>query len=295
MKLYAFDGVDRTLSLLPLAARRALDLAGLHLGLEGFLSLAIEEREALVEEGSKDEPDLACVESVVKRASPPPRAETPWTDVDGRDLPRELDAFAPRIPLDVWRKLSPLDRYALVKVVSRGKLERIEGALAEIVESATVSTHLDPAGGVRMVDVSHKSITRRSATAGARVTMSAEAFRRLVERAVPKGDVLETARIAGIMATKRTSDLIPLCHPLALDHASLEFSLVPEDSAVDLRCHVETLSRTGVEMEAMTGVSVAALTLYDMLKSLDRSLTLGPIALLAKSGGRSGTFRRSSP
>ena len=151
-------------------------------------------------------------------------------------------------------------------------------------------THLDDEGSARMVDVGDKPVTARSATARAVVTMSAEALTAVAAGDAPKGDVLGTARIAGIGAAKRTSELIPLCHPLALDHVDIETEIA-SDSVV-LTATASITARTGVEMEAMTAASVAALTVYDMVKGIDRSAKIASVELLAKSGGRSGDFKR---
>ncbi|HEY0468396.1 MAG TPA: cyclic pyranopterin monophosphate synthase MoaC [Polyangiaceae bacterium] len=161
-----------------------------------------------------------------------------------------------------------------------------------MVGHSAFSTHLGPAGGARMVDVSQKSASHRHAVAESRVSMSADAFARVKTATVPKGDVLGTARLAGIMAAKRTAELIPLCHPLALTKLELTLELDDAASAIGVRATVEAFDRTGVEMEALTAVSVAALTVYDMLKGIDRAMEIGPTRLVAKSGGRSGDFKR---
>ncbi|HEX7453281.1 MAG TPA: cyclic pyranopterin monophosphate synthase MoaC [Polyangiaceae bacterium] len=155
-----------------------------------------------------------------------------------------------------------------------------------------MSTHLGPAGGARMVDVAQKAASLRQAIAETRVTMSADAFARVKSSTVPKGDVLGTARLAGIMAAKRTSELIPLCHPLSLTKVELSLELDDALHAISVRATVEAFDRTGVEMEALTAVSVAALTVYDMLKGIDRAMEMGPTRLVAKSGGRTGDFTR---
>lgn len=141
-----------------------------------------------------------------------------------------------------------------------------------------------------MVDVGDKAVTRRRAVARAMVTMALETSSAIRDGGLPKGDVLAVARIAGIQAAKRTSDLIPLCHPLALSKVSVD--LVVRDGAVDIEAVVETTGQTGVEMEALTACSVAALTLYDMCKSADKNMVISDIALWEKSGGRSGDYQR---
>lgn len=148
-------------------------------------------------------------------------------------------------------------------------------------------THLDDQGHARMVDVGDKAVTARVATAQARVRMGAEA-RALLVAGAPKGDVLAVARIAGIQAAKRTGELIPLCHPLPLDGVTVE--LYPDATGVHIVATVRCTARTGVEMEAFTAATVAALTVVDMLKAVDRSMVMDDVRLLAKSGGRSGTW-----
>ena len=154
-------------------------------------------------------------------------------------------------------------------------------------------THLNQRGEASMVDVSGKATTAREARASARIRMSPESLRSIFAGGADKGDVLAVARVAGIQAAKRTSELIPLCHPLPLAKVAVEFAREgPSTLAVTSQCRVT--ARTGVEMEALTAVSVAALTVYDMLKSNDRGMTIENIGLEAKSGGRSGTWQRGT-
>ena len=152
-------------------------------------------------------------------------------------------------------------------------------------------SHVDPEGRVVMVDVSEKLVTTRVAEASGQVRMSATTLAAIRERRTPKGDPLEAARIAGIMAAKRTSELIPLCHPLPLSHVEIEITL--DEDAARIRSKVSTTAQTGVEMEALTAVSVAALTLYDMCKAVEREIVITDIRLESKSGGRSGDWNRS--
>lgn len=152
-------------------------------------------------------------------------------------------------------------------------------------------SHLDEDGKARMVDVSGKGITAREATAKGRVLMARETLELVAGGTNPKGDVLAVARIAGIMAAKRTGELIPLCHPLALDQVTVDFALDEANSAIDITATAKLSGKTGVEMEALTAVSVAALTLYDMLKAADKRLRITDIFLTRKSGGRSGTTK----
>ncbi len=149
-------------------------------------------------------------------------------------------------------------------------------------------THFDPHGQAHMVDVADKGETKRIARAAGRIRMSLPTFELIASGSAAKGDVLGVARLAGIQGAKRTSDLIPLCHPLALTRVAMEFTLDRENVAVECIATAETFGRTGVEMEALTAVSVALLTIYDMCKAVDRGMVLGDIRLLEKLGGRSG-------
>ena len=152
-------------------------------------------------------------------------------------------------------------------------------------------THFDEHGASRMVDVASKEVTARVALASGRVTMQPATLARIQQRGFAKGDVLEVARLAGIMAAKRTAELIPLCHTLPLEGARLEFSF-PDERTVAISAEVKVTAKTGVEMEALAAVSVAALTIYDMCKAVDRGLVIREIRLEEKSGGRSGHFVR---
>jgi cyclic pyranopterin phosphate synthase len=154
-------------------------------------------------------------------------------------------------------------------------------------------THFDPSGASRMVDVGEKQVTRRMARASGRVRMAADTLALVRDKRAAKGDVLEVARLAGIMAAKRTSELIPLCHPLSLESVTIDFSFADSTSLL-IEAKVQVEAKTGVEMEALTAVSVAALTVYDMCKSVDRGMIIDCIELEEKSGGRSGNWRRES-
>ena len=151
-------------------------------------------------------------------------------------------------------------------------------------------THFDAEGNAVMADVSGKEITLRIAVAGGEIRMNEQSFRAVYEGAAAKGDVLGAARVAGIMAAKRTAELIPLCHPLAIDTCSVDFSLQPDQMKIEAVCTVKTTGKTGVEMEALTGAAVALLTIYDMCKSLDRAMVIERVRLYEKSGGKSGHF-----
>jgi cyclic pyranopterin phosphate synthase len=152
-------------------------------------------------------------------------------------------------------------------------------------------THLDPLGRARMVDVTPKDATHRRALARCKVFMKPETVNKVASTEITKGDVLQVARVAGIQAAKLTPNLIPLCHPLLVGSVFVGFTLA--DDHVEVEATVETVDRTGVEMEAMTACSIAALTIYDMCKSTDRSMVIGEMTLWEKSGGRSGTYRRA--
>ncbi len=153
-------------------------------------------------------------------------------------------------------------------------------------------THLDDAGAARMVDVSGKDVTARSATASGTVRVSPAVVALLRGEGVPKGDALGVARVAGIMAAKRTPDLVPLCHPLAISGVTVDLEV--HDHGVALRATVRTTDRTGVEMEALTAVTVAALTVIDMVKAVDKAAVITDVRVEEKTGGKSGTYRRSS-
>jgi len=154
-------------------------------------------------------------------------------------------------------------------------------------------THFDSEGASQMVDVGDKQITRRIARASGGVRMAAETISLIRDKTAAKGDVLEVARLAGIMATKRTADLIPLCHPLPLDAVTIDFAFIDRET-LHIEATVQVEAKTGVEMEALTAVSVAALTVYDMCKSVDRGMSIECIRLEEKSGGRSGHWRRDT-
>ncbi|MGB3542434.1 cyclic pyranopterin monophosphate synthase MoaC [Rubrivirga sp.] len=156
-------------------------------------------------------------------------------------------------------------------------------------------SHVDDKGQARMVDVSHKTSTVRTAVASGRVVVGAEALRLIRENEIQKGDVLTVSNVAGVLGAKQTSRLLPLCHDVLLQNVELEFELEDETGTVEVRAITKTIGPTGVEMEALTAVSVAALTVYDMCKSVTKDIEITDIRLLAKTGGRSGDYRRASP
>ncbi|GAK59971.1 molybdenum cofactor biosynthesis protein C [Candidatus Vecturithrix granuli] len=151
-------------------------------------------------------------------------------------------------------------------------------------------THFDEHGQSKMVDVSEKAVTMREAVARGKITMRPETFEMIVNKAMYKGDVLEVARVAGIMGAKHTSDLIPMCHPLTITGVTISYNLLSQDAAIEIEAVVKITAKTGVEMEALTAVSVTALTIYDMCKAVDRGMVISDIRLIKKSGGKSGIF-----
>jgi len=155
-------------------------------------------------------------------------------------------------------------------------------------------THLNAAGEAHMVDVGEKQVTRRRAVAEGEIQMGPTAWKALMAGDLPKGDAFAAARLAGIQGAKRTSDLIPLCHPLPITKVGVELTPLKSRRVIRIRAEVHCDGKTGVEMEALTAVTVAALTLYDMVKAVDKGLTIGPIQLLEKSGGKSGTWKRKA-
>jgi cyclic pyranopterin monophosphate synthase len=291
--VYAFEEIGPELKLLPLAARRALDVAGAKLSLAAWVALPLAKRRELIDLGAGERVDAAAVRAAIVGAQPPPGEIAP---LDERDLEacdaRAAELLGANRPLAKhWPELAPLARFALRHVGSRGDAERAARAFDEI--AGTGLTHLSPRGEARMVGVGDKPVTARRAVAGARVRMlPATAQKILASGGGAKGDVLAAARIAGIMAAKRTSDLIPLCHPIALSRVTVDIMVDADTGIVWIEAAAEAHDRTGVEMEAMTAASVAALTIYDMLKAVQRDITVEKIALLEKSGGRSGDFRR---
>ena len=164
--------------------------------------------------------------------------------------------------------------------------------VALLVSDMAKLTHLDEAGEVRMVDVGDKPITRRFAAAEGRIHMQSQTLQMIISGGHKKGDVLAVARVAGIMAAKKTAELIPLCHPLSLTKIELDLQALPGENCVQCRATAETRERTGVEMEALVAVQIALLTIYDMCKAVDRGMAISGVRLLEKSGGRSGNWKR---
>lgn len=170
------------------------------------------------------------------------------------------------------------------------KVVRVAARPRRTTAGAVRLSHVGPRGTVRMVDVSAKPVTAREAVARGRITMSRDAVRQIRSGAVAKGDPLQTARIAGIMAAKQTANVIPLCHPLPLSHTDI--TLRPLADGYEIEARVRTSAQTGVEMEALHAVAVVALTIYDMIKAVDKRMVIGEIRLVEKRGGQSGEFRR---
>jgi molybdenum cofactor biosynthesis protein MoaC len=298
--VFGFEQPMRDLELMPIAARRALDTAGLRLSLEAWRTLSIAARSALVESGSAPRVPVPEVEGLLGALEPPPERIAPQADPAEipPDLAAELGSLSKELRLR-WPALSGLERYALVKLARPGHLDagarkaRLATAFQEIVQpKGDGLSHLTASGDAHMVNVSDKPPTARLAVAEAFVSMKPETLALLAGGTTPKGDVLATARIAGIQAAKRTPELIPLCHAIALTGVEVELELRSEPPGVAVKASARAFDRTGVEMEAMVAASVASLTLYDMLKAVDRGMSVRNVVLSHKSGGRSGDYRR---
>jgi cyclic pyranopterin phosphate synthase len=297
--VFPFEEPNDDLGWIPLAARRALDAAGLKLSLAAWRGLAMSQRKALIAAGAPALVDTDAVERLLAKAVPAPSRTTPRPDPGAERVPDELVAalgerageLVPR-----WSALEPLERYVLAKLVPRregGRPGRLLAAHDHLLGQRRRPSHLDERGEAHMVDVADKTPSRRVAVARARLSMRPETLEALAGGRIEKGDALAAARLAGIQAAKRTPELIPLCHGVALTSVDVALELVRDPASVLVTTTARALDRTGVEMEALVAASVAALTLYDMLKSIDREMTLGDVVLLEKSGGRSGHYRRS--
>lgn len=286
--VFRFEKIGEDLPIMPYAVRRLLDLSGLHLSLAAWEKLPIGRRRALVEEGARPVPS-GGVEDLLQGADPPATSVPKrCMENDPAKLQEVRNALGTSRPLTdaVWARLSPLARYAFLK--NAAKTEKLPSIYDEVVGHGL--THLDPHGEAHMVSVEAKAVSARRAVAAAEVHLSEEVRRHIREGRVPKGDVLATARIAGIMAAKRTHELIPLCHPIAISGVEVSLSFTP--LGVEVTAEVRAIDRTGVEMEALVAASTAALTIYDMVKSLDRWATVQSLRLLQKEGGRSGNVVR---
>jgi cyclic pyranopterin phosphate synthase len=288
--VYTFESIDDDLPFMPLAARRTLDGVGRKLSLAGWHALSVEQRWsiALAGAGAKLAHDAVAI---IDRAEPArDRIEVVTEASDAATPPEVSAALGPERPLQdsAWRALRPLDRYALVK--SAAKPEKLARAYDEILGRGL--PHLTPRGEAHMVDVAAKAVTRRRAVASARVKTTPRVIESIASAATSKGDVVAAARIAGILASKRTAELIPLCHPVSTTTAAIVLELDPVAGQVRVIATVEAMDRTGVEMEALVAASVAALTVYDMIKGSDRWASIESVRLEAKSGGRSGDVTR---
>ncbi len=294
--IFSFEGISPDLADLPLSARRALDASGVRLTCTQWTAMSTSARDALVELGSRADVDALGVCKIVERQGVPrshvPIVQSPDSAVPPQDIVDVLGLARPLTPA-VWQSLRNLDRYALV-VIAQDAPQRLESAYDEIVGASRVSTHLSAGGEARMVDVGLKPTSMRRATASCRVQLERATIEAVMGNDVPKGDVLATARIAGLMAVKRTPDLIPLCHPVATSHASVDIRVDVSASCIHIAAIVEAVDRTGVEMEAMTAAGVCALTVYDMLKGIDRGIVICELRLEMKEGGRSGRWERQT-
>jgi cyclic pyranopterin phosphate synthase len=299
VETFVFEEPNPELVWIPLAVRRALDLAGIALSLEAWQGLRVETRRSLITLGARAEVDLAAVEALLADAAPPAGRIPPRRDPALPDAELLSAAGSRASELEQrWPALSPLARYALVKLAHGGRKapgdssRRLASALEELLPANSKLSHLNQAGEAHMVDVSEKSATARAAVARASVRMLPATLELLRSGNTSKGDVLAVARIAGIQAAKRTPELIPLCHAVRLTGVELELRLDAELPGVAIEATARCFDRTGVEMEALVAASVASLTLYDMLKAVDRGMTITNVELVSKSGGRSGDFRR---
>jgi cyclic pyranopterin phosphate synthase len=366
--VYAFEGLLPEIESPPIAARRALEHAGLRMTLEAWRSLSIDERSRLTLAGVAERVDVDLVSSVAKLASPPPQRVPTTPDPDASGPPEALArALEPARTIDSrrWSRLRSIDRYALIHTYRRAMarssflilgeaFDSVMGTLASLAAEGSqrhdraaakrgisspapvsggyqapgayssfedapsrdrheilgkdrgeahtpaprsvapvISTHVNAEGAVHMVPVGEKTATARRAVASGFVKMRAETAIRLLRRDTPKGEVLATARIAGIMAAKRTPELIPLCHAVALTGITLDIEIDAPGARAIVTATADAHDRTGVEMEALVAVTVACLTIYDMLKGIDRELTISDVKLLEKSGGRTGHYVRA--
>jgi cyclic pyranopterin phosphate synthase len=308
MRIYEFEDIDEWLDTIPLAARRALETTGCKVSLVAWRRMRLPARVAVTSLGGERKIDGRGVRDLLVDENVPFEPVTAHAEPPGATVPPDVvRAFGEGRAPDprAWRALAPLDRYVLARLSRRGRSEKLRRAFEEMTASEdpaasgrlasadgghALSTHLNARGEVHMVDVGGKDVTVRQATARARVRMLGETMARLRTGATPKGDVVATARVAAIMAAKRTPEIVPLCHAIALTRVDVDIALSDWGASVDVR--VEARDRTGAEMEAMVGASAAALAIYDMLKGIDRGITFD-VALLAKSGGKSGTWNRT--
>jgi molybdenum cofactor biosynthesis protein MoaC len=291
--VFSFEEIDESLPYIPLAARRVLDSVGAKLSLDAWLSLSMADRKVLILAGIAELVDADIAHAVLARATPAATRMTPVGEPDVLEPPHELvQALGAERPIDVerWSHLRAFDRYALAKYVA--KPEKLARAYEEILGSRVVLTHLTASGEANMVDVAPKAATFRRAIASARVKMAPAVLEKIAAGGAAKGDVFAVARVAGIQAAKRTSELIPLCHAIALSRVEVSFAIDRAHGQVLVRTRAEAIDRTGVEMEALTAATVAALTIYDMIKAADRWASIGDVRLEEKMGGKSGDVQR---
>ncbi len=300
-QLLSFDDARTDLVWMPFAARRALDASGIRLSLEDWQTLPLPLRWQLVVLGRARSVAAESVHALLRDQEVALSSSEPWFEPE--QLPALLSARATWGPAleSAWPDLGGLERYALVKIAQSTKhtteerSTRLDNACRALLEpNKGTLTHLNARGEAYMVDVTRKPASERRAVAGGRIRMRPETLRLLQAGHTPKGDVLATARLAGILAAKRTPEWIPLCHAVALTAVDVSLVLDTDLPGVTIEATVTAYDRTGVEMEALVAVSAAGLTLYDMLKAVDREMVVGEIRLLAKSGGRSGEFLRGS-
>lgn len=292
---YAFESETRAQGWLPLAARRALDRAGEKLSLEGWRSLDDRNQRALAQAGLLDDVPTAIVHAIAASAVPPPRVIEPVEDpIEPPGALRETLGPARPLTEESWRALRALDRYAFRHLLKPSHHDALRALYDERLGAPRL-THLDERGEARMVGVGDKPTTRRRAVASARVRVAPRTLALITAEGTPKGDVFGVARVAAIQAAKRTPELIPLCHGVALSRVEVQFHTPPGSDEIEISAAAEAVDRTGVEMEAMVAASVAALTLYDMLKGIERGITIGPVQLESKEGGRSGLWKRGEP
>jgi cyclic pyranopterin phosphate synthase len=262
----------------------------------------LSDRADIVASGALEEVPVARIEALAKSLLPGPARVDP--SLDPTEIPRDLAAAVGerRPELErAWVRLSGLERYTLAKLARPGRLDekarraRLLAAVEEIVMKQTEHlSHLTEQGHAHMVEVGDKAQTERLAVAAAFVRMRPETVTLLTSGQAPKGDVLATARIAGIQAAKRTPELIPLCHSIALTGVEVDLEPTADPPGVRVTATARAFDRTGVEMEALVAASIASLTLYDMLKSADRGMVVENVRLERKSGGRSGDFEREA-
>jgi molybdenum cofactor biosynthesis protein MoaC len=295
LPIFAFEDDDPGLRFMPLAARRALDLVGRRLSLDGWRSLVTEDRLAIARAGLEDRIDSATVLDALSRSRLAPAEIEPSPDPPREEVPESLASrLGSGRPLEraAWAKLRAIDRFALVhaarRAAERGDEARLAVAYDAIVAPALAPalSHLGPGGDARMVDVSAKPLTRRRAVATGKVTMLPETARMAKAASGPKGEVIGTARLAGIMAAKRTPELIPLCHTVALSRVDVHIDLDDARGEARVQAVAEAVDRTGVEMEALVAASIACLTIYDMLKAVDREMVVTEVSLAEKTGGK---------